>query len=99
MGSSMESVRVVIFGVEYQIKSDVNIETIRQIAEFVDSRMAEIRQNTAIHDQLKIAVLSALNIAGELFECKTKYEESANKIRELQQTVESLTQKIDSALQ
>lgn len=99
MSSSMESVRVVIFGAEYQIKSDVNIETIRQIAEFVDSRMAEIRQNTAIHDQLKIAVLSALNIAGELFECKTKYEESANKIRELQQTVESLKQKIDSALQ
>jgi cell division protein ZapA len=94
----MESVRVVIFGAEYQIKSDVDVETIRQIADFVDSRMAEIRQNTAIHDQLKIAVLSALNIAGGLFECKTKYEESANKIRELQQTVESLNQKIDGAL-
>ncbi len=99
MGSSMESVRVVIFGAEYQIKSDVNIETIRQIARYVDSKMAEIHYNSAFHDQLKIAVLSALNIAGELFECKAKYEDSANKIQELQQTIASLNQKIDSALQ
>jgi cell division protein ZapA (FtsZ GTPase activity inhibitor) len=31
----MESVRVVIFGAEYQIKSDVDVETIRQIADLL----------------------------------------------------------------
>jgi Uncharacterized protein conserved in bacteria len=95
----MESVRVVIFGAEYQIKSDTNGETVRQIARYVDSKMAEIHYNTAFHDPMKIAVISALNIAGELFECKAKYEDSANKIRELQQTIASLNKKIDRALQ
>lgn len=99
MGSSMESVRVVIFGAEYQIKSDANIETTRQIARYVDSKMAEIQNNSAFRDQQKIAVLSALNIAGELFECKAKYEESTDRIRELQQTIALLSQKIDCALQ
>ncbi len=32
---------------------------------------------------MKIAVLSALNIAGELFEFKAKYDENAEKVNEL----------------
>lgn len=99
MGSSMESIRVVIFGAEYQIKSDANSETAKQIAEYVNSKMTEVYDNSAFRDHLKIAVLSALNIAGELFECKAKYEKSTNEIRSLQQTIASLNQKIDSALQ
>ena len=94
----MESVRVVIFGVEYSIKADVDIETTKQIARFLNSKMAEIHENTASRDHMKIAVLSALNIAGELFEFKAKYEEGARNISELQDTIASLSKKIDGAL-
>ena len=80
MSSSTESVRVVIFGAEYSIKSDVDVETTRQVARYVNSKMAGINENTASRDNIKIAVLSALNIAGELFESKAKQEKGAQEI-------------------
>jgi cell division protein ZapA len=98
MGSSSESVRVVIFGVEYSIKSDVNTEITKQVAQYVNSKMAEIHEATASRDDMKIAVLSTLNIAGELFEFKAKYEDSAKKISELEEKIAALTQKIGVAL-
>ncbi len=98
MGSSMESVRVVVFGVEYLIKSDVDTEITKQVAQYVNSKIAKIHENTASRDNMKVAVLSALNIAGELFEFKAKYDESARKITELEDKIAALTQKIGVAL-
>jgi cell division protein ZapA len=98
MGSSIDSVRVVISGMEFSIKADVNSETTKQIARYVNSKMAEMHQNTASRDNMKIAVLSALNIAGELFELKAKHEETTQRIRELEETITSLNNKIDGAL-
>ncbi|MBN2036850.1 MAG: cell division protein ZapA [Chitinispirillaceae bacterium] len=95
----MESVRVVIFGSEYSIKGDVDVETTRQIARYVNSKMAEIYENSASRDNVKIAVLSALNIAGELFELKRKQESGTTQLREMEDRVASITTKIDAVLQ
>ena len=38
------------------------------------------------------------NIAGELFEVKTRYDESVSKIKELEEKIVSLSQKIDTVL-
>lgn len=99
MSSPMESVRVVIFGSEYSIKGDVDVETTRQIARYVNSKMAEIYENSASRDNVKIAVLSALNIAGELFELKRKQESGTTQLREMEDRVASITTKIDAVLQ
>ncbi|MFP4012775.1 MAG: cell division protein ZapA [Chitinispirillaceae bacterium] len=96
---SSESIRVVIFGVEYSIKGDVDTETTKRVAQYVNSKIAELNELTASRDNLKIAVLSALNIAGELFETKAKYEEDMKKLKEYQDRIESLSQKIESLLQ
>jgi cell division protein ZapA len=94
----MESVRVVIFGCEYSIKGDVDVETTRQIARYVNSKMVEIHENTASRDNVKIAVLSALNIAGELFELKGKQEKGAPDDHMLHDRIVSINRKIDTAL-
>jgi cell division protein ZapA len=99
MGSSLESARVVIFGAEYSIKGDVDIETTRQVARYVNSKMTEIHENTASRDDLKIAVLSALNIAGELFESRNKQDEGSKQIGEINGRLTMLNKKIDEALQ
>jgi cell division protein ZapA len=99
MSSSMESVRVVIFGSEYSIKGDVDVETTKKVARFVNSKMAEIHENTASRDNVKIAVLSALNIAGELFEAKDNQEKGARLISNFSDRIASITKKIDAALQ
>ena len=99
MDTATESVRVVIFGSEYSIKGDVDVETTRQIARYVNAKMAEIHENTASRDNVKIAVLSALNIAGELFELKSKQENGAQEISMLENRIASINQKIDAVLQ
>ena len=98
MSSSPESVRVVIFGSEYSLKADVDVETTRQIARYVNSKMAEIHENTASRDNVKIAVLSALNIAGELFELKEKQEKGAQETGTIQTRLSSISQKLDAAI-
>ena len=99
MGSLMESVRVVIFGTEYSIKGDVDVETTRQVARYVNSKMAEIHENSASRDNVKIAVLSALNIAGELFDLKQSQENGAKKASAISDRIALITKKIDDALQ
>jgi cell division protein ZapA (FtsZ GTPase activity inhibitor) len=54
-----------------------------------------LQNATASRDDIKIAVLSALNIAGELFEAKAKYEAELKKVQECQEKIKSLSDKID----
>lgn len=98
MGSIDESVRVNICGNEYSIKADVDIETTKRIADFVNQRMMDLKKSSSIRDNTKIAVLSALNIAGELEEYKEKYEETQKQLIDLQSKVGSLDQKIETVL-
>jgi len=96
MGSTNESVRVNICGDEYSIKTDTDIKTTKKIAEFVNEKMMELKRNSPIRDSLKIAVLSALNIAGELHEYREKCEEAQKKLSDLQYKATNLNQKIES---
>jgi len=84
-----------IFGTEYSIKGDADTETTKLVAEYVNSKIAEIHGMTASRDNIKIAVLSALNIAGELFETKAKYEEELKKVQQYQEKIKSLSDKIE----
>ena len=98
MNSTSESVRVVIFGSEYAIKSDADTTTTTEIARYVNSKMTDIHQSSTFRDNMKIAVLSALNITGELFETKEKCNQQEQTISELNKRIELLTQQINDAL-
>jgi cell division protein ZapA (FtsZ GTPase activity inhibitor) len=98
MGSTGDSVRVNICGDEYSIKADVDIETTKRVADFVNQKMMELKKNSAIRDNAKIAVLSALNIAGELEEYKEKYKKTEKQLSVLQAKLNSLDQKIETVL-
>jgi cell division protein ZapA len=98
MDVSAESVRVFIGGDEYFIKSDVDAETTRQIANYVDQKMTEYQKRVASRDKLKIAVLSALNIAGELFEQRTKCDEANRQLARLRERAEELTTRLETLL-
>jgi len=96
MGS--EVVRVTIFGTDFNLRCDgADADTTRQVAKYVNSKIAELQELTASRDDMKLAVLSALNIAGELFETKAKYEAEAKKVREYEEKVKAITGKIDGA--
>ena len=58
---------VEIFGQRLGLRADGDADRLQEIARFVDSRMREVADRSSSVDTVKIAVLTALNIADELF--------------------------------
>src|SRR5271157_4503668 len=99
MGSSTESVRVIIHGDEYSIKGDADIETTKRVAEYVNLKMEEVQNSVTSRDKVKVAVLSALNIAGELLGFKEKCGQYIGKYEEIRKKAAAISQKIDAAME
>jgi len=79
--SELPVVRVQIFGSEYQIASDTNAEQTREVARYIDRKMREVANNLSLRSVSKIAVLTAVNLADELFKAQNeghKLENVAN---------------------
>lgn len=69
-----EVVEVTIFNQTYRLRSKTDKEHIQQIANLVDERMRQISSQITTHDALKIAILTALNIADEMQNLRNYYE-------------------------
>ncbi len=65
--SEYSVLKVKIYGTEYPIKGDSELEYIKQVAEYVDQKMREVNKIAPEISTLKVAILAALNIADELF--------------------------------
>ena len=65
--SGLSEVRVQIFGSEYRIASDKDPEHIREVASYIDQKMREVASALALRTRSTVAVLTAVNLADELF--------------------------------
>ena len=72
------TVTVKIFGQEYTISGDMPREYIMRVADYVDSKMSEIGENST-NPVSWIAVLSAINITDELFRTTDERNDLYNK--------------------
>ena len=95
MSPSSDSVRVTILGDEYLIKGDVDVDTTKRVAEYVNSKMEEIQAGVASKDKVKVAVLSAMNIAGELLDSRKQCDEHKARLEAFEEKAEMLGRKID----
>ena len=91
----MNSVKVKIYGSEYRIRGDADVESIQEIAHYVDSKMGEVSDATQVSSALKVAILAALNIAGELFR---EREDRNRLLAQVHERAEELTRSLDSEL-
>ena len=66
MGSEPDTLSVTIFGSEYKIKG-ADPDYIQNVAAYVDGKMRELERRLAAGTPTKIAILTSLNIADELF--------------------------------
>ncbi|MEW6731542.1 MAG: cell division protein ZapA [Acidobacteriota bacterium] len=73
--TSAQTVEVKIYNQTYNIRGDGNSEYIVQLAEYVDRRMKEVSAGTLTADSLRVAILTALNIADELYKMRRKLEQ------------------------
>lgn len=67
MTQAKTGTKVEIFGAEYRIKGEANAEYIRRVAAYVDDKMQQLAQASSTGSVSKLAILTAINIADELF--------------------------------
>jgi cell division protein ZapA len=68
--SSTRVVSVEIFGQRFPIRSALEPGYVSDLATYVDERMRVVAEETPAGDSLKLAILTALNIADELMRCQ-----------------------------
>ena len=74
MNKQKDITEVEILGESYRILNNAPPEHTQTLAKYVDEKMKEISQSSSAVSSLKIAVLTALNIADELFKEKKELE-------------------------
>jgi cell division protein ZapA len=99
MSSTLECVRVNIFGDEYSIRSNADIETVKEVAEYVNLKISEVKNSVPSRDRLKIAILSAMNISEELFTYKEKCREYLNRCEELEKKAREMGKRIEKNME
>jgi cell division protein ZapA len=85
-----------IFGAVYHVRGHQDPEYLQELAEVVDQKMREIAPQVSTVDTAKIAILAALNLTDELFQCQ-KHQEGERV--EIQEKVTALAEQLEQALQ
>lgn len=71
-----------IQGQEYSVRSDADPAYVRRVAAYVDERMREVGQQSNQVSTVRVAILTALNIADELFREREKSGEGVVRLQE-----------------
>lgn len=74
--------KVEIFDQTYNVQADGEEAYLRDVASFVDEKMRAVAQSTRQVDSTRVAVLTALNIADELFTLRKRQEGVEGPLRE-----------------
>jgi cell division protein ZapA len=86
---------VQIFGQEYKIRGFEDKSYVQRVAGYVDERMRELSQASSSLSQERLAVLTALNIADELFQ---ESKRSSEKLLSVEQRTDALIAQLDQCL-
>lgn len=87
---------VEVFGQRLGLRADGDADRLQELARFVDSRMREVADRASSVDTVKVAILTALNIADELF--KERETDQDARQRELERQAERLVMKLEEIL-
>jgi cell division protein ZapA len=81
------AVRVTILDQEYPIRATADEEYIRQVASFLDERMRAVQAAEPTRPLSRGAILTALNLAHELFALKKEKQDTLLKIEQKAQEI------------
>lgn len=91
----VQPVKVRILDREYLVTSEEDQEQVQRIAEYVNEKLREVRDNTEGLSEKKTAILAALNIASEYFNLLRERDDLLARLR---QRTELLIHNIDSVM-
>ncbi|MCX6826342.1 MAG: cell division protein ZapA [candidate division Zixibacteria bacterium] len=90
-----QTVKVVIFGEEYPIRGFADPEYILRVADYVDKKMRKIASKSKNKSPDKLAVLTALNIAGELLDIE---DQKSSDLSSAEDKARNILELLDSKL-
>jgi cell division protein ZapA len=90
-----QPVRVRILDQEYLVRSDEGENQVQRVAEFVNERFKEIRENTQGLSETKTAILAAFHIASEYFQALKDRDDLA---KDVQERARAMNLQIDSII-
>jgi cell division protein ZapA len=88
---------VEVFGRRFELRATQTGEHLEELARYVDRRMRELAEVSPHVDTAKLAVLTALNIADELF--KEQKTEPGTRTERVRQRLEGLIARMDEVLE
>jgi cell division protein ZapA len=87
---------VQIMGHEYPVEASADEELyVNRLAQFIQERMTELKDESKVIDSYKLAVLTAMNIADELFRLQ---ETKGSTSKALESKTDDLLKLLDDAL-
>ncbi len=89
------SMYVEIYGQRYTIKGQGSEKDINELAHFVDQKMREIANLSKVNSPTKVAILTSLNIADELFQLKALLRQKEGVLKKAESRVSDLIDTID----
>lgn len=88
--------RFEIYGQPYNLNVDENEDYLKELAAYVDQKMHAVSEAAGTVDSVKVAVLTALNIADELFVSRAR---EANIQGPLRKRVEKCISLVERAIE
>jgi cell division protein ZapA len=88
-------IQVEIGGQRYPVRTSLEAKYVHELAAFVDRKMRLAAESSPASDTVGLAVLTALNLADELFRSRAEHSVSDGS---LQQRAEALERMVDEAL-
>lgn len=94
-----KSYEVTILNQRFTIKSDEDEKQVKKVADYVNKKMQEIVSGQKVVSTGKVAILAALNIAGDLFKQKQQSETQALKwLKKVKSILKRVEQQESSSL-
>ena len=87
-------ISVEIHGHRYPIRSTLDQEYVAQLASYVDEKMRAAADSTPAGEPLRLAVLTALNVADELFRCRAGAQARTGELAERAGEIERLLDRV-----
>lgn len=94
-----KTIDVEIYGQRYTIRGDADDAYIRRLAHFVDDQMKRLAEGMKTATPSKLAVLTAINLAHQLFESEKKRAQGEADIeRRMETLMESIEEQMPTSL-
>ncbi len=95
MSDSNKTIQIEIYGQKYTIRGGAKEEYVRKLALFLDRRMHEVAVASKVHNLSKIAILTALNLADELFQKDDKIQRKDGVLKNTERRMSDLIETLE----